>query len=228
MKNHYQKYILLILTIILSGPFAFSQVSENTEVANDSLPKLSQSEVRLILAKSFILPGWGEHSLGYQKRGFGFNGTEILCWLTYAAFQFYAQGMEKNMEAYAAQHAGVSTAGKDDQYYSNISTYLDIYEFNSQKLRYRQVDYLYPENSEYFWAWDSDDSRGKFDKKRINAAIAYRNATFAVTALIVNRVVSLIDIFTLTKDRMERKGPNFNSVMIPGKDNVTLSLNFSF
>ena len=227
MKILIRGFVLFILTISVSSNMLLAEYKITSQIDSISSDKLSISQARTLLLKSIVLPGWGEHSLNCHKRGYGFNSSELVFWITYVAFQFHAGSMNDNMRAYAAQHAGVIPIDKDDYYFKDIGNYMNIYEYNDQKLRYRQNNALYPETDEYFWAWDSEQSRKEFDKIRIKGSVALRNASFAVAGLVVNRIISMFDIIALTRNKIEKPNSDLSAYVVPHSKGVTLSLNFS-
>lgn len=185
-------------------------------------------ETRLNVMKSIILPGWGEHSLGYKNRGYFFNSTELLGWLSYAAFSFYSTQTRDDMKAFAADHAGIIPSEKDNQFYTDIGNYMDIHTYNDQKRRYRQIDRIYTED-EMFWAWDAEENKQKFDDMRLNSRLAKRNASLVISTLILNRLLSVIDIATLTKNKVQDPYSNdIEALIIPERDKTTMSINFRF
>ncbi|RKY52740.1 MAG: hypothetical protein DRP89_07185, partial [Candidatus Neomarinimicrobiota bacterium] len=228
MKVLIRTFVSITLFIFIWSNMLFAENNITGQIDSISSNKLSISQARKLLLKSIILPGWGEHSLDYHRRGYGFNSSELIFWITYAAFQFHAGSMNDNMRAYAAQHAGVNPANKDDYYFKDIGNYMNIYEYNEQKLRYRQNSALYPDTDEYFWAWDSEQSRKEFDKIRIKGSVALRNASFTVAGLVVNRIISIFDIIALTRNRIEKPNSDLSAYVVPHSKGVTLSLNFSF
>ena len=191
----------------------------------DSIPI---SKARITLLKSLIVPGWGEHSLGFNKRGYIFNSSDIFLWITYAALRMQANALDKNMLAYATLHAGISPGVKDAVFYTDIGNYNTIYEYNEQKLRYRQVSAVYDESGEYFWAWDSESSRKEFDEIRLKGGVMKRNASFIVGALVVNRIISVFDIIVLTRGKILEQGSDVQAVVFPTNSSITFALTFSF
>ncbi|MBL7066913.1 MAG: hypothetical protein ISS29_03530 [Candidatus Marinimicrobia bacterium] len=199
-----------------------------TAQTNEIDAKIPVSQARILLLKSLILPGWGEHSLQYQKRGYVLNSTELGLWIGHAVLIFYGRSVEKDMKAYAATHAGIDPKGKDEYYFTDIGNYMNLYDYNDQKLRYRQFANLYPETGDYFWAWDSEDSREKFDQKRIDSQKAFHAASFALGGLIINRIISMIDIIALTKDRLETPVSDVQALIVPQNGQLTFTLNIGF
>jgi len=217
----------VIVGIVFLTNLTFPQIKTVAD-SSAALPQLSVQQARKTFLKSLVLPGWGEHGLGNHRRGYGFNSAEILGWIAYAAFQIQGRTLKENMKTYAAEHAGVYPNGKDDYYFTDIGNYMNIFEYNEQKLRYRQYAALYPENAKYYWAWDTENSRKKFDRIRVSSSTAFRNSSFAVGALVANRIVSVIDIMILTKNRVEKTGPEFEAVFIPQREGIALQMNLNF
>jgi len=213
-----------ILPLVLSLLIVFPLLTVNARetATEDSL--ISVKTARSLLLKSIVLPGWGEHSLKYHKRGYALNSSELFLWASYAALLYFGNSAEQDMQAYAATHAGINTRGKDVYYYTDIGNYNTIYEYNDQKLRYRQYAALYPDTDEYYWAWDSDASRQKFDKLRYDSQQLLHMASFALGGLILNRIVSMIDVIALTKDRLETPVSDVQALILPGRNTTTFSL----
>jgi len=222
-----KRIIGIFIWIVILGSFAYTEAQTVTD-SSVALPRLSVQKARKTFLKSLVLPGWGEHSLGNHRRGYGFNSSEVLCWIAYAAFQIQGSTLKENMKTYAAEHAGVYPKGKDDYYFTDIGNYMNIFEYNEQKLRNRQYESLYPENAKYYWAWDTNNSRKKFDRLRVGSSTALRNSSFAIGALVANRIISIIDIMILTKDRVEKTGPDFEATFIPQRQGIALQMNLNF
>lgn len=218
------RIVALVLILFLST----SLVSRELRAAESADSLLSLQTARGLLLRSMLLPGWGEHRLNYHQRGYVLNSTELLGWVTYAALLYFGKAAEKDMQAYAATHAGIDPRGKDIYYYTDIGNYTTLYEYNDQKLRYRQYASLYPDTDSYFWAWDSDAARRKFDGLRYDSQQRLHMASFALGGLIVNRIVSMIDVIALTKDRLETPLGNVQATVLPQAQTLTLSLSIGF
>ncbi|NQU68516.1 MAG: hypothetical protein HQ510_11280 [Candidatus Marinimicrobia bacterium] len=176
-------------------------------------------------AKSAILPGWGEYSLGQTQRAKGFFLRESLIWLTYLGGNQVHSWYKDDYFAYANQHAGVSLSDKSYQYSVDIGNYDDFYTFNSAKDRRREVQLKYPEGEGYEWDWDSDGNRKKYDDMRITSATAEKVVSFAVGAMVVHRLVSLFDILYLKRN----PDMQLSSALIPlGSEAVELRISLHF
>ena len=213
-----KKTVFFILILLLS----LVSIQAQGTATVDSV--ISVKAARGLLLKSLVIPGWGEHSLNYHKRGYALNSSELFFWVGYAALLYFGNSAERDMQAYAATHAGIDPRGKDIYYYTDIGNYNNLHEYNDQKLRYRQYASLYPDTDEYFWAWDNDRSREKFDGLRYNSQQLLHLASFTLGGLIVNRIVSMIDVIALTKDRLETPVSDVQALVLSQQDMLTLSL----
>jgi hypothetical protein len=103
-------------------------------------------------------------------------------------------------------HSGASFAGKDDKFDVNIGNFNTLDEYNQSKLRNREFDLLYPKTEAYEWYWDNDGNRQHFRDLRIRADELARNAKFAITAMVINRIVSVfIAVRSVTRHNNEIK-----------------------
>ena len=97
----------------------------------------------------------------------------------------------------AAQHAGVSTVGKDRKYWIDIGNYLSIDQFNEEHLRWRDFNAIYEQNKNWNWSWDDDNNMKSFEKMRIKSDTWKLRASFLVGGMILNHIISAIDALYL-------------------------------
>ena len=146
---------------------------------------------------SLLLPGMGELYADNFASGKYFLIAEGALWLTYATFEVYGNQLRDDSRAYATAHAGVTVAGKSDQYFVDIGNFINTDEYNQKKLRDR--DYLLVYNDPgYAWQWDSPLSRATFRDQRIGSENMYNNRKFVVAAILVNHVASAINAVRAT------------------------------
>ncbi|MBN1999489.1 hypothetical protein JW935_18165, partial [candidate division KSB1 bacterium] len=135
---------------------------------------------------SFVLPGLGERYVGEKRRGEYFLATEIGLWLGYFGLTTYRSWVIEDYKTFAASHAHVSLANKSESYFVDIGNYGSIYEYNSAKLRQRNLPDYYYDVEGQFWQWDSDNNRQKFEQLRIDADSAHNLSLFFIGAIIAN------------------------------------------
>lgn len=220
-------FILTVFLLISAGRASIPPDQDSLRNAF-ARPYLTEGQARLILLRSLLIPGWGEYKLDKPNRAVVFNTVEVLGWVNYYFWLSSGKAGYKDMQAYAVRHAGINPTGKDDYYYVDIGNYDDIYAYNEQKLRNRQVDLLYPVTPDYYWAWDSAQNRQRFDRLRIRSAAHRQYATFALIGLAVNRIVSMLDIMVLTRNHVQQSSVKLGSQVVPTQGGATLSLELRF
>jgi hypothetical protein len=155
-----------------------------------SVPQKSRGKAMLF---SLILPGLGEKYAGAHTRAAFFMSTEVALILSYIGFKQYSHWRKEDYKTYAASHAGVDLSNKTDSYFVNIGNYTSISEYNAAKLRQRNLQEFYRDEQAYYWEWQSQAHRHKFDQLRISADKANSNALFVLGAIFANHMISAID-----------------------------------
>lgn len=146
---------------------------------------------------SLALPGMGERYTGRYARGNRFFATEVLLWLSYAGFVTYADWCKEDYRNYAAEYARVDVHGKSDTYFIDVGNYRSIYTYNAAKLRQRNLPNYYRDVEKYFWQWEDETHRKKFDDLRVSADKAHSRSLFIVGAVFANHIISAIDAVVL-------------------------------
>jgi len=139
--------------------------------------------------------------------------------------------LQKDYKNYAYQHANVTKKSKDDQYWIDIGKYDNIYEYNEQRRRDRDVDNIYNENNRYFWQWDSYSNRLNYDGKRIHAKSLENDDVYYMGAIVLNHIVSAINALRLAKahNRNIKKGGWMMGVKYDDyRNSLSLSINQPF
>lgn len=210
-------YTIFIL-IILSGAFLLNAAPDvsgkwNGQSSDKIEANVSEhSKTRHILF-SLLLPGAGQWGMGAKNRAKFFLGTEVMLWMGFFGTNAYADILQKNYQSYAAVHAGTTTQNKDDQYWIDIGSTSNIFEFNEQQLRQRDIQALYSDENMYYWQWDSRDNQRYYNNLRVQEHDWERRATFIVGAFILNRIVSAADVIRLiSKEKKQQRLQSYLSV----------------
>ncbi|OGB63256.1 MAG: hypothetical protein A2Y94_09890 [Caldithrix sp. RBG_13_44_9] len=194
-------FIVLLNIISLSVSLAQSPLNFSPSFVSQAEQKVEShssggSKAKYILY-SLIIPGAGQWGLGEKNRAKFFFGAEALLWMGYFGTNAYADVIQKNYQAYSAVHAGTSQYDKSEQYWIDIGSADNLYDFNEQQLRNRNLKAVYPESELYYWQWDSKDNQSYYNNLRVQEHDWERRATFIVGAFILNRIVSVIDVIRL-------------------------------
>jgi hypothetical protein len=142
---------------------------------------------------SLAVPGMGELYAGDFSSGKYFLASEGLLWLTYAAFEIYGNSVRDDARLYAVSNAGVSPAGKNDQFYVDVGNFLNVADYNDKKLRDRNPSLVYDPAAGYGWSWGSNAQRVTFRDLRVRSENMYNNQKFVGLAILINHVASAIN-----------------------------------
>jgi len=151
------------------------------------------------VVKSLMLPGWGEYSMERPERGKAFMVTETALWTTFIGALIVSDSYTQKFQAFAADHAGIETFGKDRQYWVDIGNYVSMEAHNEEHLRFREYDALYPENGEWDWSWSSDSKRKKYREYRVSSDTWILGSKFVVGGIVINHIISAIDALYLKR-----------------------------
>ena len=172
-----------------------------------ALPKLSYS------AASAILPGTGELALGKTTRGAIMLSTDILVWSSFFALEKEKDNLTDTYKQYAVVYAG-ARSGMPESYYQNLQNYISSDDFNRYEELFARNYYLIysynPEGYEEYilantysdeesWSWQNQTYQDHYKKlrRRTQKAKIYQN--LSIGALVLNRVVSVIDVSLINK-----------------------------
>lgn len=208
------KTLIAILLFLLAGNIYAQRIaydnsnfkmSELTErVLKDSLVETTKTEntnnakspgVSVFL--SVLLPGAGHYYTGRMDVGAYFLGAEVSMWLGLFGVNYYGNALRDDSRSYASTHSGLMQNGKDDDFYSNVGNYLNVFSYNNEKLQRGEYDKLYDINT-HFWNWDSADNQSIFDHQRKKSERTYNLRTIFITGMIINRIVSGLSALILT------------------------------
>ncbi|MBN2572020.1 MAG: hypothetical protein JXA68_07830 [Ignavibacteriales bacterium] len=153
---------------------------------------LEKKNTGLAILYSLLLPGMGELYAGDYSFGKYLTITDGVLWGTVAGFSIYGNWQRDNYQSFAEVYGKINLNNKDDDYYANIGNYLSIDDYNREMELNRDFDEMYNPETHY-WSWDSKTERSKYRKMWVASTEAFNNTRFIIGALIVNRVISVIN-----------------------------------
>ncbi|MDZ4121134.1 MAG: hypothetical protein U1C33_01840, partial [Candidatus Cloacimonadaceae bacterium] len=167
----------------------------------------AQNKIAYVAASS-IFPGSGEILMGKETRGAVLLGIDILSIAGFVNSSNQMDKLSKSYKQYAHSYAGVGF-GNSDQYYQRIQNYISSDEFNTlQEMLARNYYLIYNYDPESFaaymeantytgdetWQWDSTQHWKQYKSLRRDHQKAKMNNNLLLGVLILNRVVSVIDV----------------------------------
>ena len=170
--------------------------------------------------KSLALPGWGELSLDEQKRSKNFFISEACLWASFIGSHYANKWYIDNYMSFGSYHAGIDLDLISENDLSLLIVHMSHYDnmdnYNETMDRQRS-DSSYPEDSNYNWDWDSNQSREMFNDLRVKSSTARKINNFTISALIINRLISFFDVIYLNN-----KAYKIDSAVIPTSNNGLL------
>lgn len=145
--------------------------------------------------KSAFFPGLGQLELGEKKRSKAFILVEVSLLATCLGSYYFSNKQIKNYKSFSAFHAGVNINNKGHKYWVDIGNYMSYTDYNQEHLRFREPEDLYL--SDHQWFWDSEINMKEFRRMRINADIIKRRTSFIFGSIIINHIISSIDVHYL-------------------------------
>jgi hypothetical protein len=188
----------------------------------------------LAFLQSFLVPGWGQYSLGAKRSAATFFTAELLMLGGILSTRSYGVSTRDDYEALAAAHAGVVGEHGHD-FYVDVGNWMSVHEFNQQRLSDREFDRLYSSENDY-WAWDSEGNRDRMERLRVNSDQALNSTYYFVGGIILNHLASAVHAGrTLAKMRKTRRESEFgaNSIdydlqPLTGYEHIGLKFNVHF
>jgi hypothetical protein len=179
---------------------------------------------------SLILPGMGELYAESYSSGKYFTIAEGALWGVFIGMNTYAGWQQDRYKSYAVSKAGITTDGKDDEYYSVISRYISIEEYNDEKALSREFDQMYISNR-YSWKWNNEQEREKYRNLWLSGEQTINDIRFVVGAMLLNRLASAINAVRLVSAYNRRVEEEYSwnfSVGLSKEFNLPHQLTFNF
>lgn len=200
---------------------------------NINLSSSSQKSPGLALLFSLIIPGAGQYYINRFDVGKYYLGVDIGAWIGYAALNIYGDNVSDQSKTYSVQHAEVgSIDDKDEDFFTNIGAFRNVYDYNNYQLSVGNYGGLYNVNTDY-WNWDLVDNQYVYETQRRDSERIYNNRIIFGSILLVNRIVSGISAYVMTKDQNKKTSAlNVMPQLLYNKDygfdgvKINLSKNF--
>ena len=154
---------------------------------------------------SMALPGTGQMILGSAKRGEALLWLDGALWALWSGFSWYSSATEHDARLFAGHEAGADLGVSESRYFKALERYDNADEYNEDvraDARYAhpddpQLQHDYYQSHKYdgpqAWDWSSDSARYSYWSKRKSGRTAALRAQFAVGALLLNRLASVVD-----------------------------------
>ncbi|MFH2055889.1 MAG: DUF5683 domain-containing protein [bacterium] len=161
------------------------------------------------LGSSLLIPGWGQHYIGSDLKSKVFFGAEVGFLGALAVFRHEGAWREDDYRLLAQLEAGADLTDKDERFYDVVGFYESREDYNKLGGVYNRGQEYYPDNSFYFWKWNSEAAQLRYRDLKNQSKTYYRNSDFVLGLLIANHVVSAVDAFFGAKRHNRRINSGF-------------------
>ncbi len=172
------------------------------------------------IAMSAVLPGSGEIYMGKTQRGIAIVAWDVLSIAAFLNTGTQVEKIEKSYKQLAYTYAGVPL-DRPDQYYQRIQDYISSAEFNTiQEMQARNFFLIYNYDPQAFeeyiiantysgdmtWQWDTTANWLQYRELRADYRKTKMNYNLLMGVLILNRVVSVIDVAIINPSQSSQIG----------------------
>jgi hypothetical protein len=151
------------------------------------------------LGISLLLPGGGQYYVESNVKAKIFAALEVGLWSAFFAFRQQGSWRKDDFRLLAEAKAGADLGDKDDRFLDVLGFYDSREEYNKLAGVYTRDRQYFPDNSFYFWKWDSENSRLKYRELKNDSRSYFRKANFALGFIIANHVISAADAYFAAK-----------------------------
>jgi hypothetical protein len=224
-------YTALLLAAGLAA-HAAAQVTVEDEIVTGEVSFFDvqvDKERSLIAAMglSLALPGMGHYYVDRPKSAFAYLSADLASLFGALVFYGLADTQEKNARSYAASAAGIWSAPSGEAYWRQVGAYMDAAEYNeSVELSRGNAADLY-QNPESWWHWADKEQQDEYNDLRQKARNFRVASSFFVGALVVNRILSTVDLRVFRKKSLS-SGVRFEAALTPDAKGSILALKTNF
>jgi hypothetical protein len=198
-----------LLCLVCALCISAQVVTEETVVTDSvdlSIPKEQATKSPgLAMAATILLPGLGHQYLGKQQSAFAYFSAEALFVVGAVFCEQYSAKVFKNTRSYAWVYGMASGGpGADERYWQRVGDYLDSRKYNEDQELNRTPEAKYvAENLQ--WRWADESYMKDYRSMRADATTFHVASSFFLGAMVLDRIVSFIDVRASTRDRGFRK-----------------------
>jgi hypothetical protein len=197
-------------------PSQFERAPLLNKSMNDSIADHSSGLTSLggAFLRSAVIPGWGQRRAGAKTAARNFFVAEVLLWSGFASLQVYGHWLKNDYKLFAATHAGVELADKDDQFFVDVGNFSSVEEFNQNRLRRRDVEGLY-DPATHAWKWDTEANLIKFANLRKRSERSFSRSNLVVAGVLANHIISGIHAAWVAHKKSSAKANERGELWVP-------------
>jgi len=227
------RVLVLFLAAPLVFPLAAQVVVEDedavvTDVVDLFNIKVDDSRsVTAAMAMSIAVPGSGHYYIDRPKSAYAYLALDAASLFGALLFNGLANGREREARAFAHMAAGIENAPSGEAYWRHVGEYMGVEEYNEiVELSRGRDDGLYTD-SKTWWRWADESQQDEYNGLRQKARNLKVVSSFFIGALVVNRIVSVVDLRVFRKKSLS-SGVRFESALSPDMSGAALTMKADF
>jgi len=179
------------------------------------------------MAMSIAVPGSGHYYIDKPKSAYLYLALDAASIFGAILFNSLANGRETEARSFAHMAAGIESAPSGEAYWRHVGAYMDAAEYNEAiELSRGGEDGLYTD-SRAWWRWADESQQDEYNDMRQKARNMRVVTSFFIGALVVNRIVSVVDLRVFRKKSLS-SGVRFESALSPDMIGAALTLKSDF
>jgi len=187
----------------------------------------NQRSLAAAMVLSLAIPGMGHYYVDKPKSAFIYLSADLASLFGAVVFYGLADNREKSARSFAASAAGIGKAPAGEAYWRHVGAYMDAAEYNeSVELSRGSASDLY-QDPEIWWHWADKEQQDEYNNLRQKARNFKVASSFFVGALVVNRIVSTVDLRVFGKKTLS-SGVRFEAAVTPDINGAGLTLRTNF
>jgi hypothetical protein len=196
------KYFYLAITfVVFISASCFAQIAVRDEVTTDSVNLFTQYDQthkssNIAIAASLILPGSGHQYLGRNNSALAYLAVDIFSLVGAIYSEKYSRRLNIDSKGFAGLNA--SANGGNDLYWQAVGDFDDSKSYNDAVDLNRDKDKRYDSESKQ-WFWANPDDRTEYNEIRKTARKYHLVSSICIGAMVLNRVISVVDIRASSK-----------------------------
>jgi len=227
------RVLFAVFTAALVFPLAAQVVVEEEDavVTNvvdlfDIKPDNSRS-VTAAMAMSVAVPGSGHYYIDRAKGAYVYLALDAASIFAALLFNNLSNGREREARSFAHMAAGIESAPSGEAYWRHVGAYMDAAEYNEViELSRGGEDGLYTD-TKVWWHWADESQQDEYNGLRQKARDLKVVSSFFIGALVLNRLVSVVDLRVFRKKSLSG-GVRFDSALAPDMSGAALTLKAEF
>lgn len=224
MKTTFCKLISLLM---LSAFTAGAQLTVE-EITTDSINLFAENKEtfkssKLAMSATVLLPGLGHQYLGRSNSALAYLSMDLLAFFGAVFCEQYSRKLQSEAKGYAGLYASVQNSKKDGRFWQMVGAFNSMKEYNEAVRLNRMIDDEYNDES-FHWYWMDESYRDEYNEIRNNSHKFHTATAFFIGAMVLNRVVSFVDIRAKTR----HKGIKFTSSVSSNLQSSGISVTAGF